>query len=30
MPLYALEGRSPKIDPSEFIASTAVLVGDVT
>ena len=30
MPLYAFEGRSPRIDPSAFIAPTAVLVGDVT
>ena len=30
IPLYAFEGRSPKIDPSAFVASTAVLVGDVT
>ena len=30
MPLYGFEGRSPRIDPSAFIAPTAVLVGDVT
>lgn len=30
MPLYAFEGRSPKVDPTAFIAPTAVLVGDVT
>lgn len=30
MPLYAFEGRSPRVDPTAFIAPTAVLVGDVT
>lgn len=30
MPIYAFEGRSPKIDPTAFIAPTAVLIGDVT
>lgn len=30
MPLYAFEGRSPKVDPVALIAPTAVLVGDVT
>ena len=30
MPLFAFEGRSPKVDPTAFIAPTAVLVGDVT
>jgi carbonic anhydrase/acetyltransferase-like protein (isoleucine patch superfamily) len=30
MPLYAFEGHSPRVDPSAFIAPTAVLVGDVT
>jgi len=30
MPLYAFEGRSPKVHPSAFVAPTAVLVGDVT
>ena len=30
VPLYAFEGRSPKVHPSEFIAPTEVLVGDVT
>ena len=29
MPLFSFEGRSPKIDPSAFIAPTATLVGDV-
>lgn len=28
--MYAFEGRSPKVDPTAFIAPTAVLVGDVT
>ena len=30
MPMFAFEGRSPKVDPTAFIAPTAVLVGDVT
>jgi len=30
MPMYSFEGRSPKVDPTAFIAPTAVLVGDVT
>lgn len=30
MPLYAFEGRAPKVDPTAFVAPTAVLVGDVT
>lgn len=30
MPLYAFEGRSPKVNPTAFVAPTAVLVGDVT
>lgn len=30
MPTYSFEGRSPKVDPTAFIAPTAVLVGDVT
>lgn len=30
MPIYSFEGRSPKIDPTAFIAPTAVLIGDVT
>lgn len=29
MPLYAFEGRSPVVDPTAFIAPTAVLIGDV-
>ena len=28
--MYAFDGRSPKVDPTAFIAPTAVLVGDVT
>ena len=28
--MYAIEGRSPKIDPTAFVAPTAVLIGDVT
>lgn len=28
--MYAFEGRSPKVDPTAFIAPTAVLIGDVT
>ena len=28
--MYSFEGRSPKVDPTAFIAPTAVLVGDVT
>lgn len=30
MPRYAFEGRSPKVDPTAFVAPTAVLIGDVT
>lgn len=30
MPMYSFEGRSPRVDPTAFIAPTAVLVGDVT
>jgi carbonic anhydrase/acetyltransferase-like protein (isoleucine patch superfamily) len=30
MPLFSFEGRSPKIDPSAFVAPTATLIGDVT
>jgi carbonic anhydrase/acetyltransferase-like protein (isoleucine patch superfamily) len=30
MPMYSFEGRSPKVDPTAFVAPTAVLVGDVT
>ncbi|MUL76498.1 gamma carbonic anhydrase family protein [Mycolicibacterium sp. CBMA 226] len=29
MPLYSFEGRSPVVDPTAFIAPTAVLIGDV-
>ncbi len=28
--MFSFEGRSPKVDPTAFIAPTAVLVGDVT
>src|SRR3989442_8492183 len=30
MPLFSFEGKSPKVDPTAFIAPTAVIVGDVT
>src|SRR6201984_3943043 len=30
MPLFSFEGRSPKVDPTAFVAPTAVLIGDVT
>src|SRR5262249_56225760 len=30
MPLFAFEGKSPRVHPSAFIAPTAVLIGDVT
>ena len=30
MPLFSFEGRSPKVDPTAFVAPTATLVGDVT
>lgn len=30
MPLYEFEGRAPKVDPTAFVAPTAVLIGDVT
>src|SRR5271157_124500 len=30
MPLFAFEGRSPKVDPTAFVAPTATLIGDVT
>lgn len=29
MPLFSFEGKSPRIDPSAFIAPTATIVGDV-
>jgi carbonic anhydrase/acetyltransferase-like protein (isoleucine patch superfamily) len=29
MPMFSFEGRSPIIDPTAFVAPTAVLVGDV-
>ncbi|MBO0865775.1 MAG: gamma carbonic anhydrase family protein [Mycobacterium sp.] len=30
MPLFTFEGRSPKVDPTAFVAPTATLIGDVT
>src|SRR5512143_1993383 len=30
MPLYGFEGKRPTIDPSAFVAPTAVIIGDVT
>src|ERR1700758_2098084 len=30
MPLFAFDGRSPRIDPTAFVAPTATLIGDVT
>jgi carbonic anhydrase/acetyltransferase-like protein (isoleucine patch superfamily) len=30
MPLFSFEGRSPKVDPTAFVAPTAILIGDVT
>lgn len=30
MPQYSFEGRSPKVDPTAFVAPTATLIGDVT
>src|ERR1700739_144506 len=30
MPLFAFEGRSPRIYPAAFVAPTATLIGDVT
>jgi carbonic anhydrase/acetyltransferase-like protein (isoleucine patch superfamily) len=30
MPLYAFQGRSPRVHPTAFVAPTAVLIGDVT
>lgn len=30
MQLFSFEGRSPKVDPSAFVAPTATLIGDVT
>jgi carbonic anhydrase/acetyltransferase-like protein (isoleucine patch superfamily) len=29
MPLYALGGREPRVDPEAYVAPTAVLIGDV-
>ena len=30
MPLFSFESRSPKIDPTAFVAPTATVIGDVT
>src|SRR6201994_425333 len=30
MPLFAFEGRAPRVDPTAFVAPTATLIGDVT
>ena len=30
MPLFELDGRSPRVHPEAFVAPTATLVGDVT
>jgi carbonic anhydrase/acetyltransferase-like protein (isoleucine patch superfamily) len=30
MPLFSFEGKRPSVDPTAFIAPTAVIVGDVT
>src|ERR1700751_3395977 len=30
MPLFSFEGRSPKVDPTAFVAPTATWIGDVT
>src|SRR3954471_11649073 len=30
MPLFTFEGRTPRIDPTAFVAPTATLIGDVT
>ena len=30
MPLFSFEGRSPRVDPTAFVAATATLIGDVT
>jgi carbonic anhydrase/acetyltransferase-like protein (isoleucine patch superfamily) len=30
MSLFAFEGRSPRVDPTAFVAPTATLIGDVT
>ena len=30
MALYSFEGRSPRVDPTAFVAPTATLIGDVT
>lgn len=30
MPLFSFEGRSPRVDPTAFVAPTATIIGDVT
>lgn len=30
MPLFAFDGRAPRVDPTAFVAPTATLIGDVT
>jgi carbonic anhydrase/acetyltransferase-like protein (isoleucine patch superfamily) len=30
MPLYSFEGKSPRVHPTAFIASTAAIIGEVT
>src|SRR5246127_1620673 len=30
MPLFSFEGRSPRVDPTAFVAPTATLIGDIT
>lgn len=30
MPQFSFEGRSPRVDPTAFVAPTATLIGDVT
>jgi carbonic anhydrase/acetyltransferase-like protein (isoleucine patch superfamily) len=30
MPMFAFEGRAPRVDPTAFVAPTATLIGDVT
>src|SRR6201995_362662 len=29
MPMFAFEGRAPRVDPTAFVAPTATLIGDV-
>ena len=30
MPLFSFEGKTPRVDPTAWIAPTATLIGDVT